>query len=72
MRGYSGGGCVHLAFEEDNMHPFLRLALTVLILIVLAWPLLFWGKPALSNLRERYPEAGHPVFNKMPPHDLLW
>ena len=54
------------------MHPILRVALTVLFLIVLAWPLLFWGKPALSDRQDRYPGAGQPVFNQMPRHELLW
>ena len=58
--------------EEDNMHPILRAALTVLLLIALSWPLLFWGKPALSGYRERYPEAGQPAFNKMPRHEAIW
>ena len=38
--------------KEDNMHPSLRVALTVLLIVVLSWPLLFWGKPALSDRRE--------------------
>ena len=54
------------------MHPILRVVLTVLIVIALAWPLLFWGKPALSDQKDRYPEMGQPVFNQMPRHDLLW
>jgi hypothetical protein len=58
--------------EEDNMHPILRVALTALFVIALSWPLLFWGKPALPDQRDRYPEAGQPAFNNMPRHDLLW
>jgi hypothetical protein len=58
--------------KEDNMHPILRVVLTALLVVVLAWPLLFWGKPALSDRRDRYPEAGKPVFNKMPRVELLW
>jgi hypothetical protein len=54
------------------MHPLLRVVLTVLVVIALAWPLLFWGKPALSDHKHRYPEMGQLVFNQMPPHDLLW
>jgi len=53
------------------MHPILRIVFTVLLLIALAWPFLFWGKPALSDLQDRYPEISQPVFNKMPPA-LLW
>ena len=54
------------------MHPILRVVVTVLIVIALAWPLLFWGKPALSDHQDRYPEVGQPVFNQMPRHDLFW
>jgi hypothetical protein len=58
--------------EEDNMHPILRIVLTALLAIALAWPLLFWGKPALSDLQDRYPEISQPVFNKTPRAELLW
>ena len=55
------------------MHPILRVALTTLCVIALSWPLLFWGKPALPEHRERYLDAGQPTINgNMARHELLW
>jgi hypothetical protein len=58
--------------EEGNMHPILRVALTALFVIALSWPLLFWGKAALPDHKDRQLETGQPIYNNMPRHDLLW
>jgi hypothetical protein len=54
------------------MHPILRVALTALFVIALSWPLLFWGKAALPDHKDRQLETGQPIYNNMPRHDLLW
>jgi len=58
---------------EVNMHPILRTGLTILCAIALAWPLLFWGKPAFPHRRGPNLETKQPmIYYSMPPRDLLW
>jgi hypothetical protein len=55
------------------MHPIFRVGLTVLCVIALGWPFLFWGKPALPDSRGRYLETmPQPIYNNRARHDLLW
>ena len=55
------------------MNSVLRTALTILCALALAWPLLFWGKPALPDRRDHDLKPEQPViYNSMPRHDLLW
>jgi hypothetical protein len=55
------------------MNSTLRTALTILCVLALAWPLLFWGKSALPDRRDRDLKAEQPViYNTMSRHDLLW
>ena len=56
------------------MHPILRVALTTLCVIVLAWPLLFWGKPALPDRSLQHVETGQPplFYNSQLRHELYW
>jgi hypothetical protein len=55
------------------MHPILRTALTALCVIALAWPLLFWGKPALPDLRDRdFANRQPTMYNPMDRNQLLW
>lgn len=55
----------------------IKAALTALCLVLVAWPLLFWGKPA----RPGAPDRGKPevesvsdglIFNLNKHDDLLW
>jgi hypothetical protein len=48
------------------MHSTLRFVLTAISVIVLTWPLLFWGKPTSSDHRTplSHTETGLP--------ELLW
>jgi hypothetical protein len=54
------------------MHPVLRAALTILCAAALAWPLLFWGKPALPDRSHGYIATEKPIYNALPRQDLLW
>ena len=58
---------------EVNMHPILRAGLTILCAAVLAWPLLFWGKPAFPHRQDANVGTKQPMIQYvMPPRDLLW
>ena len=56
------------------MHPILRVALTTLCVIVLAWPLLFWGKPAMTDRSIQQFESSQPplIYNNLLRHELYW
>ena len=38
--------------KEANMHTMIKAAWTAAIVIVVAWPLLFWGRPALPDFKR--------------------
>ena len=38
--------------KEANTHTMIKAAWTAVIVIVVAWPLLFWGKPALPDFKR--------------------
>jgi hypothetical protein len=42
------------------MNMMIKLGMTAAVAVVIAWPLLFWGKPAL-------PESGGSALRKIPP-----
>ncbi len=55
------------------MNSMLRTALTILCVLAMAWPLLFWGKPALPDPKDRDLKTVQPmIYNTMSRHDLLW
>jgi len=56
------------------MHPILRVALTTLCVIALAWPLLFWGKPALPDRSLQQFETSQPqlIYNNLLRNELYW
>jgi hypothetical protein len=54
------------------MNTWIKAVLTAACVIAIAWPLLFWGKPALpenDNYLDRQPQ---PIFNFMQQHEHLW
>ena len=53
------------------MHAAIKVILTGVCVVVLAWPLLFWGKPALpeGGVTERERELPSNVIGR---HELLW
>jgi hypothetical protein len=58
--------------EEASMDMFIRIALTAAIVVLVAWPLLFWGKPALpnhSNIETFQPSRS---YNPLQRPELLW
>ena len=53
------------------MHTIIKATLTAACIVVLVWPLLFWGKPALPENNARDTEQSQ-SYNLMPRHDVLW
>ena len=55
------------------MHTWIKAVLTAVCAMALAWPLLFWGKPALPESRDAYfTRQPSPAFNLMQQHEHLW
>ena len=55
------------------MNSILRAVLTILCILALAWPLLFWGKPALPDRGPRELKTDQPViYHTMSKRELLW
>ena len=56
------------------MHPILRVALTALFVVALAWPLVFWGKPAMPDHSRQHVETSQPplLYNSLLRHELYW
>ena len=56
-----------------NMRTWIRLLWTAAIVIAVAWPLLFWGKPAFPHRQDANVGTKQPMIQHvMPPRDLLW
>ena len=54
------------------MHTMIKAAWTAAIVIVVAWPLLFWGKPALPE-SKRTNGIESQLLNNLPHRqELLW
>jgi hypothetical protein len=54
------------------MHTVIKTAWTAVIVIVVAWPLLFWGKPALPEFK-RTNDIQSRLLNDLPHRqELLW
>jgi hypothetical protein len=51
-----------------NMRMWIRVLWTALVLIAIAWPLLFWGKAASLDRGE----AIRQLYNPLERHELLW
>ena len=53
------------------MHTAIKVALTGACVLVLAWPLLFWGKPALpgDGIMQQERELPSHIIGR---HELLW
>jgi hypothetical protein len=59
--------------EDDIMQTWIKAVLTAICAMALAWPLLFWGKPALPESRDVYfGRQPPPAFNLMQQHEHLW
>jgi hypothetical protein len=56
--------------EEARMRALIKVGWTIAIGIALAWPLLFWGKPALPD--NEHTERVRPHYNLLERHDILW
>jgi hypothetical protein len=56
------------------MPTIVKTLLTAACVIALMWPLLFWGKPALTERGARQAEqTQNPLpYNVMPRHEILW
>jgi hypothetical protein len=44
--------------REDIMHTVIKVILTATVLVLIAWPLMFWGSPA-APAREILRESAH-------------
>ena len=57
-----------------NMNKVLKVALTAACVGGLAWPLLFWGKPALPESRGTHAVQARPSFSYTvtPRQEVLW
>jgi hypothetical protein len=53
------------------MQTAIKIVLTAACVVVLAWPLLFWGKPALPGDDVMQRERALPS-NVIGRHELLW
>jgi hypothetical protein len=53
------------------MHTAIKVVLTAACVVALAWPLLFWGQPALpeDGVTQRERELPSNVIGR---HELLW
>ena len=56
------------------MHTIIKVALTVVAVVAIAWPILFWGEPALPEQDRRHFEQSQktPVYNTMWRDDIYW
>lgn len=56
------------------MNTIIKATLTAACIVVLVWPLLFWGKPALpeNGARDIEPSQQSQSYNMVPRHDVLW
>jgi hypothetical protein len=57
--------------REASMPTAMKIILTGICVVALAWPLLFWGEPALpeDGVYQRERQQPSHVFGR---HDLLW
>lgn len=51
------------------MQTLVKTVWTTIAIGALAWPLLFWGKPASPGDRPNNPQS---IYNALERHDLLW
>jgi hypothetical protein len=54
------------------MQTLIKAGWTIAIVIALAWPLLFWGKPALPDNDHVEVDRVQPHYNLLERHDILW
>ena len=54
------------------MPTLIRTAWTVAVVIALAWPLLFWGKPALPDSQRIENVQPRIHYNLLERHEQLW
>jgi hypothetical protein len=56
------------------MHTIIKVALTVVAVAAIAWPILFWGQPALPEQDRRSFERSQkaPIYNTMWRDDIYW
>ena len=54
------------------MRTWIKVLWTAVILIALAWPLLFWGKAASLDRRSGENLQHQFLFNPLERHELLW
>jgi hypothetical protein len=56
------------------MHTIVKVALTVVAIVAIAWPILFWGEPALPEQdrqsRERIQKTT--IYNTLWRDDIYW
>jgi hypothetical protein len=57
--------------EEASMHLWIRIAWTAAIVVLVAWPLLFWGKPASPN-QDNVEFQTSRSYNSLQRPELFW
>ena len=54
------------------MHMYLKLLLTAAVIVAVAWPMVFWGKPASHDERQARATVHTAPFTLVPQPDLSW
>lgn len=54
------------------MHTWIKALLTAACVFAIAWPFLFWGKPALPESENYFGRRPPPAFHMMEQHEHLW
>jgi hypothetical protein len=58
------------------MHRAIKVTLTSICILTVAWPLLFWGKPATPGQRNAETQVNQELYNvawpREPQRELLW